>query len=62
MPATVIDLRTYAGRWIAQTPDGEVVADAPTYHELVAKLRDKGVDVHRVGITEVPDKDGVLLL
>ncbi len=62
MPATIVDLRTYAGKWIAQNPDGEVIADGTTYRELVAKLSDRHIDVHRVAITEVPDKDGVLLL
>jgi hypothetical protein len=62
MPATVIDLRTYAGKWIAQKPDGEVVTDAPTYHELTAKLSDRKIDPHTVAITQVPEKDGLLLL
>lgn len=62
MPATVIDLTTYTGKWIAQSPDGEIVAAASTYHELVTMLNDKGIDFHKVAITEVPKEDGILLL
>jgi Family of unknown function (DUF5678) len=62
MPATVVDLREYAGQWIAQDPKGEVVEAAPSYPELEGRLRERKIDVRSVAITEVPKQDGLLLL
>lgn len=57
-----VDLTRFAGQWIAQRPDAEVVASADTLPALEDNLGRMGIDVHDVGITEVPEEGVILLL
>ncbi|MGH7883762.1 MAG: hypothetical protein ACREN8_12820 [Candidatus Dormibacteraceae bacterium] len=63
-----IDLRGYAGQWIAERPlkeqfeKVEIVTSASTYHELIQQLKFLGISRHQVAVTEVPTADSALLL
>jgi len=59
MPSTLIDLRKYAGQWIAQETDGDVVDAADTYAELIERLHGRGIDPKSVAITEVKPDTGI---
>ena len=62
MPKTLVDLRQYVGQWIAQEADGDVIAAAPTFAELLDELSKRGVDPRDVAITEVIDDATTMFL
>jgi len=61
---TAIDLRPYAGTWVAQDEHDEVIESAPTLDELEAKLLRAGFSEDKLpAIIRIPEtgSDSLLL-
>jgi hypothetical protein len=60
---TAIDLRPYAGQWIAEDANGELIAASSSLAELEQKLIEKGFAEERFpAIMRVPDNGSQSLL
>jgi uncharacterized protein DUF5678 len=60
---TAIDLRPYAGQWIAEDAYGEVIAASDSLTELERKLVEKGYAEDKLpAIMRVPDDGSQSLL